>query len=535
MRCLNYKSNPFPILLLLLFGLHIIIFIFSPYKSFFTGEDFQWLTMIECHHFNFEEKFLFRPLLRFYFLITTKFLKIPILYFHIINHLFHFIGAVLLMFFIYKLTKKYFLSFLTSFIFSIHYINTNVTFTIRRIDEILATIFSLCSLIFFLNFMQKKKKVYYISSIFTMILAFLSRETSIILPILLLTLCFIYSPGKVKTKTNQILPFLFIAFIFSTIRICVPPSPSLEKERIKVLMEENYYRLALLAVGLQLLFIPFDFQGDEVDFLYLWQHNMLIAWLIVFIYLSLIFIIKNRHYRFSLIWTGIALIPALFYPDSIMREKYLYSPLTGTAFFLSLIISDIINSLRFRKIYYSLFIIGFLIISSTSRLERKKDFIEVSETVKNTIQFLNTKVISPGPSIIYIINHRYYINRFATFPGSWAHLFAYARSIPRYYWPKVPIFINIEFPPDEELSLERIKSLLFYIFTTSRSKKKILLSEKIRDIFYTDCPFVFPGDNCLYGIDSLFPSSWKRYIFYFDPTQLRLVDLSFFINLLTKD
>ncbi|MDP8252975.1 MAG: hypothetical protein P9X27_01060 [Candidatus Kaelpia aquatica] len=526
---MNPSNSKFWLFLGLLLILNIAIFFTSPNKTFFTGEDFQWLNKVHVETLNLEEVLFYRPLLQFYFLTAFKKLELPYFYYHLINHFLHLIVCILVMIFIYKLTKNRLISFLCAAIFGLHYMNTNVVFTIRRIDEIMAVFFMLCCLILILNYIEKKNKACLIWAVFLTIIAFFARETSVVLPLLILILLLFYDQRILRKKLILSLPFFLIMSTFLIIRLVLcSNSLALENERLSVLIAENFLRLPLLSIGLKLLFIPFQFQGKGVEFLMMRHHDVFLMWLIVLGYFFLVYIIKDKHYRFSLLWIGITLLPALYYPDPIIREKYLYIPLIGVGFLWSLFFTDIGKVLKFKKALFCLLAAMFLILSFKSRIKRGRDFIEVSKTVKSMVDSLETIVISNPRTVVYVVNHPYNINQFAAFPGSCAYLFLYIKKTSRYdSWCQLPIFINIEFDSEKIIPLERIEEFVAYI----KQPKNVEFSKKeLKEIAFKGVAFFYPDDEIILGIDSRFPSFWRRYMFYFDSDKSRFIDVSLLVN-----
>jgi len=91
----------------------------------------------------------------------------------------------------YDHTPNWFVPVLTTLLFSVHPLKSEVVAWITQRNTLLATLFSFISLIFFLRYQEKKDKKAFAFSLAAFSLALFSKAIVVILPILLLFLMFI--------------------------------------------------------------------------------------------------------------------------------------------------------------------------------------------------------------------------------------------------------------------------------------------------------------------------------------------------------
>lgn len=98
---------------------------------------------------------------------------------HVMNVLFYAITAIVIFGTLRQMTGNILLSFIASALFIAHPIHTEVVANIKSRDEILAFLFCMMALYFFISFLKNKKTSDSILSAFLYFAAFLSKESSI--------------------------------------------------------------------------------------------------------------------------------------------------------------------------------------------------------------------------------------------------------------------------------------------------------------------------------------------------------------------
>ncbi len=129
----------------------------------------------------------YRPLSLIVFAIEYQIFGLDTSIFHLFNIIFYAISCMLLYFVLTELFKTKvksgntlkLLSFVTSLIFVIHPVHTEVVANIKGLDEILSLLFSLTALYFFLKDKAKNKFLNISLGLASMLLALLSKENSL--------------------------------------------------------------------------------------------------------------------------------------------------------------------------------------------------------------------------------------------------------------------------------------------------------------------------------------------------------------------
>jgi tetratricopeptide (TPR) repeat protein len=133
--------------------------------------------------------------------------KLPWMY-HLSNLLIHILTVIALFFFLIKIGIKKEISFLLSLFFSIHPLFTHAVAWIPARGDLLLGLFSLLSFITFLEYFESKKIIYFILHAFVFLAALLSKETALLLPVLILL--YVYFAAKNKFILKNIIPFLAV-------------------------------------------------------------------------------------------------------------------------------------------------------------------------------------------------------------------------------------------------------------------------------------------------------------------------------------
>lgn len=245
-------------------------------------------------------------------------------------------------------------------LFIIHPVHTEVVANIKSRDEILAMLFGVSSMIFFLQFLEKesRKLLYALLSVFALVLSFLSKENGFTFVGILLLIAYFKSTTTVKPYVKYLLPILGALVLFGIRTYVYSPGffEDLTSELIKTsqFKEDGFLGNPLTAASgfmeilpnvfnilikdLGLLFFPLHLVHD-----YGYSHSTMVGWgeplviLSILIHLFLIYLLIREFKRKSALLFGI-----LFYfitlsvflhiiqvgPD-YMGERFLFIPSLG--------------------------------------------------------------------------------------------------------------------------------------------------------------------------------------------------------------
>jgi tetratricopeptide (TPR) repeat protein len=150
----------------------------------------------------------YRPVQTISFMIDAQMGGVEPWGYHLSNLLIHILTVIALFFFLKRMRIKEELSFLLALLFSIHPLFTHAVAWIPARGDLLLALFTLLSLITFIQFIESRKIFYLILHGFVFFIAILSKESGIILPFVILS--YLYFAAKDKFIIKNITPFLIL-------------------------------------------------------------------------------------------------------------------------------------------------------------------------------------------------------------------------------------------------------------------------------------------------------------------------------------
>ncbi len=304
--------------------------------------------------------------------------------YHITNTLIHTINAILIFSIVLLITHNRRIAMIASVLFAVHPIHTAaVTYISGRADPLVA-LFGLTSLSFFIIYSEFKRILYYLASVVFFILALLSKEISLVLPLLfiLYDICFL----KKEKKTNVInfwikryAIYIFIVIAYILLRASVFNFSSFLQIG-KLDFTARFLTACYIFLNyLKLLILPFGLHIDRtIQPIVSIFSPYCFAKVVILAVLGYAFI---KSYKISKIiffasaWFLINFIPIsnLFRPlNAPMAEHWMYFPSIGF-FILAAVGIDKIASIKLLKHSESIIVI-FLIVS-LSILTIKQNFV----------------------------------------------------------------------------------------------------------------------------------------------------------------
>jgi tetratricopeptide (TPR) repeat protein len=331
----------------------------------------------------------YRPLQMLTYCLDYCLWKLDARGYHLTNILLHISVALAIYWLINILYNHLFLAFLTSALFLVHPVHSEaITYISGRADA-LSSLFLLLCIIFYIKGTDTKKIVFYLVGLFSFILALLSRESSLILPVLLILFHYAF---KKRLRIKMFLPILGVGVIYILLRLTVlsyllPDGSSAENIFTRLpgflVAITNYTRLLLLPFNLHMQY------GDKVFNLTNFQAMLGLVILLSYLIYALRKRNQNQLLFFSTSWLFIALLPqSNLYPiNAYMAEHWLYLPSIG--FFL--ILSKGLTSLyvaKNRKILVMVLIIGLLTFYSFLTIKQNNYWREPIIFFERTLSFV---------------------------------------------------------------------------------------------------------------------------------------------------
>lgn len=299
----------------------------------------------------------YRPVVTFTYFIDYAIWRLNPFGYHLTNVILH-TGNVFLLYCLIKgISKKHTVSLFATLLFLSHPILTETVNAVCYREDILASIFFLLSLIFYIKVRipfskkenalpQSKTRIvlFYAVSCTSYCLALFSKEMAVTLPFFLVLFDLFYRfhhKNKVLTISSTLLrmarwiPFyagyLVITCLYLFIRFDVCKNTF---KTINVAPCNVVSMIRVVASYVKLLFIPFNLNADYYvsHSRYLSLSFMLSSLFIVSVVIIIIRLYKqSRHTTFFALWFFITLLPVLgIIPiGNIMAERYLYLPIIG--------------------------------------------------------------------------------------------------------------------------------------------------------------------------------------------------------------
>jgi len=274
----------------------------------------------------------YRPIQTFSYLIDYSIGGLNPIGYHLTNIILHILVALTVFWFIDILYDDNILSTVTAVFFLIHPVLTEVSCYISTRAESLYLLFFLLAFIFYIKSIHSKNIKLYILMISSYALSLLSKEASLIFPVLLILYHYTF---KEKIRAKEFLTILGMICAYVVLRTAVMQTEMqfglfrdttvLQRLPGFFVAITNYVRLLFLPIGLHMQYghTLFSFSNPQ-------------AILGIIIAISMIFFAvktakTNRLIFFGLSWFFIGLLPiSNIYPiNAYMSENWLYLPSIG--------------------------------------------------------------------------------------------------------------------------------------------------------------------------------------------------------------
>ncbi|MDP3988442.1 MAG: O-antigen ligase family protein [Candidatus Levybacteria bacterium] len=176
---------------------------------FFVGDDFIWFRWIaDCQsailgrcptagaaifsYFTNSNGFFYRPGTKAYFFLMYSIFWLNQSAYHLVSIFLHFAVAMLLFLIFKRILKDFFLSALSAFLFIILSGPSEEVFWISATGHLFNALFILLSLFLFILWREKKKNLFFVLSILSIIFSLLFYELGIVAPLIIILYSFVF-------------------------------------------------------------------------------------------------------------------------------------------------------------------------------------------------------------------------------------------------------------------------------------------------------------------------------------------------------
>ncbi|MFA5143331.1 MAG: tetratricopeptide repeat protein [Candidatus Omnitrophota bacterium] len=271
--------------------------------------------------------------------------------YHITSMLLHILVALCIYRMLSILLSDNKLSFLASALFVVHPIHTEaVSYISGRADPLSCLFMLLCFIIYIKEINRDKISLPgYILIPLTYALALLSKETSVILPLLLLFYHFVFK-RKIKVLPFVLLLGVFTVYLFIRLiylrLVLVPMQAGFDTMPGRI---PGFF--AAMLTYIKLLFLPFPLHMEYRAGLFAFTNPRVIAGIILtFIIIAFAWIKrKNKIILFSIGWFFLGILPVsnLYKISAYMAEHFLYLPSIGFFMLIAYALTGISNNKKY--------------------------------------------------------------------------------------------------------------------------------------------------------------------------------------------
>lgn len=363
-------------------------------------------------------QYFWRPLPLLIFSLQWHLWQDWVIPYHALNIALHIFNAVLLYFLLSRLLpaikNQRFIAAAIASIFLVHPIQTEVVTFISGLPYPLAFAFMLLGAFLYL---EKDRRLHYWLSLGMFALALLSKEGAIIFPILLALIEFFFlNPAavgvqKIKQIIKNLWPFFILIIIYLWLRSLVIDYENglyLYNSDLPIdlgFAERLTLWLRALPIYFGLLFAPINLHLERGVELLLtpatWPAILIGAALLTgLILLAIVNLKRWPIISFGIFWFFIGLTPVsglLAYPNSPIREHWLYLPMIGIALAATWAAAQFLEKCRptIQKTAVAVFI-GFIIIFSLLTISRNRDWQDAVTLFTNTLRHAPRSYMATG-------------------------------------------------------------------------------------------------------------------------------------------
>lgn len=278
---------------------------------------------------------------------------------HLLNLFIHTINIIIIYLLSFSLTQRRVISLISSLIFSLHFIHsyslTPVSWITGRVDPLL-TVFYLTSLLLFIKFLTSKVKLLYFISILSFLIALLTKEMAVTLPLIILLFNIqFYLPkselsnfnlSKFYNNVKYSIPYFIVLMFYLIVRLKILGGMGGNYNNasfnlsIDSFVRDIYSLIGLVfPVGKEYNNYIFNLQIHS-EFIF-YAVGMMILFFMIFILYKLI---KRRSsiLLFLFMWTIITALPVhnILLPLHQFQQRYLYLPIAGFSIFVAIILIE---------------------------------------------------------------------------------------------------------------------------------------------------------------------------------------------------
>ncbi len=337
----------------------------------------------------------YRPLQTASYIFDYHFWQLNPFGYHLTNVILQAAVSFLVFLLVFKLLANLAVSIAAASMFAASPLHTEAVTYISGRAEMLVGFFAILALLFFIRSQEnmRRGRLFYIFSIFSFVLALLSKEAAIVFPFIASGYVFYFLRGKLKEKyylAKNIAPFFIISIIYLILRLSFfkfvtlrPPALANVAWPIRLVVLPKailaYFKLLILPVNLHMnrqLLRPTSIAGILIAVFFLG--------LIIFTcwhYLK--YRQENRAAAFMLFWSLVFFIPqsGIFPINAFVAEHFIY--LSSISFFM--LLACILHKTLRRELFIlsaGLFCAFYILLTASRNFEWKNPVVFYKNIIK---------------------------------------------------------------------------------------------------------------------------------------------------------
>ncbi|MDP4266633.1 MAG: tetratricopeptide repeat protein [Bacteroidota bacterium] len=162
----------------------------------------------------------YHPLTIFLYAIEYHFVKLNPFLYHFTNVVLHLCNTLLVFWLGFKMSRKLGVAVIFSLLFAVHPLHVESVSWISETKDVLYGFFFIFSMIFYLYYIDdKKKNKYYLISFIFFVFSVLSKAMAVSLPLVLLLIDYLKEKQITKRMVIEKIPFFIISIIFGILAI----------------------------------------------------------------------------------------------------------------------------------------------------------------------------------------------------------------------------------------------------------------------------------------------------------------------------
>lgn len=285
--------------------------------------------------FNPTRDVYYRPIFLVDFIIESRFFGIKPFGYHLTNLLFHILSVILLFVFFRKIRLPEITAFIMTLLFAVHPVLTQAVAWIPGRNDMLLMIFFLSGMLFSMNYMEKPSILMFILQLIFSFLALFTKETALIIPLLIVVISIFVQNISRKRMIPLILSWVFAIIIWFLMRSTA--NITLQSISFRTMLQPAIQRFPAIIQYIGKIIFPVNLSVFPVI------RDTTLIWGIIAFILLMILVAFSKSYSKPLTWIGVFwfflfLLPVLIVPISIndqVFEHRLYLPVIGILLILS--------------------------------------------------------------------------------------------------------------------------------------------------------------------------------------------------------